>query len=226
MRRGSPFGSTASPADESVRRQGAVLLLTIVLLLVGSLIVGALASYSVSALRAMPTARSRTTRVESVKSALRMAMTLQRDFGPSGCFDDVTAYTVSNLPVTVTCASTASYATGNDRYGVITTANTNNVGSLTGRSGGSTFAKRIDGKLLLNAGMLSGATDVVPNNTTLEMSRYQSGATRRSPGTAPAAPPRPRAATTRPSRPVTSIRRPRRPTPLSCTNEPWWKLGR
>jgi len=152
-------------------------MLTIVMLLVGSLIVGALASYAVATLRSMPTARSRTTRVEAVKSAVRMAMTLQRDAGPNACYTALTSYTIDGLPVTVTCSSLDSYSTGADRYGVITTANTSNVASLTGRAGGSAFVKRLDGKVLLNAGLLSGTTDVNPYNTSIEMSRYQDGST-------------------------------------------------
>ena len=211
--------SAHRPADD----RGAVLLLTIVLLLVGSLIVGGLASYSVSALKAMPTAKSRTNRVESVKSAVRMAMTLQRDGGPAACFATTTAYTINNIPVTVTCSSSDAYSSGNDRYGVITTANANSVNGLTGRVG-STFAKLINGKLLFNAGLLSGVTDIVPNNSQIEMSRYQSANTplARYKTSAIAVAkgcddPTIGASDQYPKTPATHT--------LSCTNEPWWNLA-
>lgn len=209
---------TASARDDD---RGAVLLLTIVLLLVGSLIVGALASYSVSTLRAMPTAKSRTTRVEAVKSAVRMAMTLQRDLGPSACYDDLTSYNVNGLPVTVTCASTEAYSTGNDRYGVVTTANANSSASFTGRSGGSTFKKTVDGKLLLNAGLISGVTDIVPNNSLVETSSYQSANTPlaryRSSAVAPTV-------NCNDAGFVASDQYPKTPAShtLACVTEPWW----
>ncbi|MEZ5217468.1 MAG: hypothetical protein R2715_13025 [Ilumatobacteraceae bacterium] len=50
--------------------------------------------------------------------------------------------------------------------------------SLTGRTGGSTFVKPIDGKILLNAGLLSGNNaDLNPNGSTVEMSRFTDGST-------------------------------------------------
>ncbi len=152
-----------------------MLLMTVILVLVGSLIVGGLSTFAVASLRALPTAKSRTTRIEAVKSATRMAMTLQRDLGPSGCFDDISSWTINGLPVTVSCATLDSYATGNDRYGVVTTAATNNVASLSGKTGGSTFLKALTGKLYLNAGLLNGTTaDLNPYNTSIETSSYTS----------------------------------------------------
>lgn len=203
--------------------QGAVLLLTIVMFVVGSLIVGGLASYAVSALRSLPTAKSRTTRVESVKSALRMAMSVQRDAGPSGCFDDLTSWTVNSLPVTVTCTSTESYSSGSDRYGLITTANASTEATLRGASS-SSFVKLIDGKVALNAGLLSGTsvTNIAPNST-VEMSRFTSAST-------PLARYRTSAFSTAKGcdDPTIPASKQFSATPgytLTCTSEPWWNLA-
>lgn len=203
--------------------EGAVLLVTIVMFVVGSLIVGGLASYAVASLRALPTARSRTTRVEAVKSGLRLAMTMQRDAGPTACFDDVVSWTINDLPVTVQCSSTQSYATGSDRYGVITTTNTNNEASLRGASS-STFNKPVDGKVLLNAGLLSGPTaNLAPNSTTVEMSRYQSANTplaryRVNPTATPAGCDDPTIGSSKQFVVTPGYT-------LTCTNEPWWNLA-
>ncbi len=221
----SATGTTTHRRQRRSRRgdEGAVLLLTIVMFVVGSLIVGGLASYAVASLRALPTARSRTTRIEAVKSGLRLAMTMQRDLGPTACFDDVTSWTINELPVTVQCTSTEAYTTGNDRYGVITTANIDNVAGLQGASA-STFSKLVDGKILLNAGLLSGLTaDLAPNNTTIEMSRYQSvnsplARYRVDSTAAPQGCDNPVIASSDQFATVPGHT-------MSCTNEPWWNLA-
>jgi hypothetical protein len=195
-----------------------------VYILVGSLIVGGLATYSIATLRALPTARSRTTRVEAVKSAMRMAMTLQRDFGPSGCYTNIASYTVNDLPVTVSCGSTVFYATGADRYGVISTANTDNVAGLQGKTGGSAFKKQIYGKTYLNAGLLSGTTADVSLNSTAYTSRYQSANSPLNRYRTNAV-----AAVTNCDDATIAASDAFSPTPtthtLECASDPWWSLA-
>ncbi len=155
---------------------GTVLLLTLILLVVGSLIVGGLSTLAIASLRALPTAKSRTTRIEAVKSATRMAMSIQRSVGPSGCFAGITSWTIDDLPVTVTCSTLETHSTGNERYALITTATTDNVVAVSGRNGAG-FVKPVEGRLLINGGLLSGSTaDIQPVNSVVEMSRYTSAA--------------------------------------------------
>lgn len=167
-RRAMRVRATGAGSDE-----GAALALALVLVLVGGVIVGALLSYATGVLRALPATESRTARVEAVKSAIRMATTMQRAVGPSKCFAPSSNFTFNGIAVNVTCTTMQVYETGSGRLGLISTSNqatTSNVEGL-----GTGFAKEIDGGVFVNAGRLSGQTaDILVKNNNIATSSYAS----------------------------------------------------
>ena len=163
--------ATGTGSDE-----GAALALALVLVLVGGMIVGALLSYATGVLRALPVTESRTARVEAVKSAIRMATTMQRAVGPSKCFAPTSNFTFNGIAVTVTCTTTQVYETGSGRLGLISTSNAASTANIEGL--GTGFAKEIDGGVFVNAGLLSGGTaDILVKNSTIAASTYSSALT-------------------------------------------------
>jgi 3D (Asp-Asp-Asp) domain-containing protein len=156
--------------------EGAALAMALILVLVGGLIVGALLTYASGVIRATPTTEQRSTRVEAVKSAVRMAVTMQREVGPASCFSASSTYRVNGIDVAVTCTTNQVYSTGGGRYGVIATSSDPATVNVEGR--GSGFAKEIDGAVFVNAGSLAGTTvDVMPKNAEVTLSTFTSAAT-------------------------------------------------
>ncbi|HEY5876488.1 MAG TPA: hypothetical protein VIT64_14375, partial [Ilumatobacteraceae bacterium] len=163
--------ATGTRSDE-----GAALAMALVLVLVGGMIVGALLSYATGVLRALPVVESRTARVEAVKSAIRMATTMQRVVGPNKCFAPTSTYTFNGIAVTVTCTTTQLYETGSGRLGLISTSNAALTSNIEGLGAG--FAKEVDGDVFINAGLLSGRTaDVLVKNSNIALTTYQSTVT-------------------------------------------------
>ncbi len=163
--------ATGTRSDE-----GAALAMALVLVLVGGMIVGALLTYATGVLRALPVVESRTARIEAVKSAIRMATTMQRVVGPSQCFAPSSNYTFNGIAVTVTCTTTQLYETGSGRLGLISTSNAASTSNIEGL--GTGFAKEVDGGVFINAGLLSGRTaDVLVKNSNIAMSTYSSALT-------------------------------------------------
>ena len=170
-RRVTRAGATGTGSDE-----GAALALALVLVLVGGVIVGALLSYATGVLRALPVTESRTARVEAVKSAVRMATTMQRAVGPSKCFAPTSNFTFNGIAVTVTCTTTQVYETGSGRLGLISTSNAASTANIEGL--GTGFAKEIDGGVFVNAGLLNGGTaDILVKNSNIAASTYESAVT-------------------------------------------------
>ncbi len=60
----------------------------------------------------------------TAKSAMSMAMTLQRENGPDGCYPGPYAFTLNGFTANVTCTPTGNYfGTGRGRFALITTGN-------------------------------------------------------------------------------------------------------
>lgn len=207
------------------RDQGAVLVLALVMLVIGGIISAGLLTYAAGVLKAAPVVRTRTIGAEGVKSATRMAVTLQRDYGPKGCFAPSATWNLNGAEVAVTCTTLQTYTSGSGRYGLILTSNVSSDWNVSGT--GSSPLKDIDGNVFLNAGRVDTmTTDLLVRNADITLSGYASASTPAArysaggsavdcsdPGLVPAA--------TFPSAPSGLTGETYTHT-MSCTADPWW----
>jgi hypothetical protein len=164
------------PADRQDRDQGAVLVLALVMLVIGGIISAGLLTYATGVLKAAPVVRTRTVGAEGVKSATRMAITLQRDYGPKGCFAPSATWNLNGADVAVTCTTLQTYTSGSGRYGLILTSNISSDWNLNGN--GTSPLKDLDGNVFLNAGRVDGKTsDMLVRNADITLSSYTSAST-------------------------------------------------
>jgi hypothetical protein len=171
LRRAIRAWRRASDTDD-----GAALALAMVFVIVGGTIVGALLTYSAGVLRAAPVTENRSARVEAVKSAVRMGITMQREAGPAGCFAGSTSQRFNGITVTLTCTSLQVYATGSSRYGIISTSN--DATTVNVAASGAGFMKEVDGPVFLNAGQPGGAaSDLLVKDAELTLSSFASAVT-------------------------------------------------
>jgi hypothetical protein len=171
---------------------GAALLLALVLLIVGSLVVGALATYVMTDFKTLPAIKVRTDRSEALKGGTRLAINLQRESGPSACVLASTQYNINGLNVTTTCTAGAAEMVGGGRYGIVSTSNKATSAHVTG---GGTFVKKITSPIFLNSGRLSPGTDTVLPTADIALSTYTS-----------------------PTSPVARYSTPTNNTPFACNN--------
>jgi hypothetical protein len=171
---------------------GAALLLALVLLIVGSLVVGALATYVMTDFKTLPAIKVRTDRSEALKGGTRLAINLQRESGPSACVLASDKYTINLLEVTTTCTAGAAEMVGGGRYGIVSTSNKATSAHVTG---GGTFVKKITSPIFLNSGRLSPGTDTVLPTADIALSTYTS-----------------------PTSPVARYSTPTNNTPFACNN--------
>jgi hypothetical protein len=145
------------PADE-----GSILTLTLVLVLVCSMIIGGLLTFTDTVLRSRPPLEERTRGVESAKSAMRTAIMMQVSKGAIGCMSQADyptgTFNVNGFTSNVSCSVLDFADTGRNRYGVVTTQNNPASTALTGYSGSTGARKDIDGDVFLNGGNLTTGT--------------------------------------------------------------------
>ena len=110
--------------------EGAALILVLVLMVVGSLIVGGILRYTMAILDTRPALHEQNAAAEAVKSVTRMAITLQRDIGPSDCFAASAGYTMNGVTVTATCSTVSSYSTGRGRIGAVSTLSNGTIANI------------------------------------------------------------------------------------------------
>jgi hypothetical protein len=157
MRRGLlPLRGRADDADRDADR-GTVLILTLVLVIVGGLITGGLLQFAEAMVRVRPPLDRRTDGAEAIRSATRMAITLQRDMGPRGCFTTAGGvnWNINGYNVNTNCTTLSTFQTGAGRYGLIVTSNRATDVNAAGPTGG--VVADIDGPLFLNSGRVDGA---------------------------------------------------------------------
>ncbi|MTA29139.1 MAG: hypothetical protein F2562_09850, partial [Actinobacteria bacterium] len=123
-------GLEAVVTGSGERDRGSALLMVMVLMVVGGVIATGLLTYSQAVIRARPALHERIAGAEAVKSGTRMAITLQREFGPSDCFARSVRWTIADTAVTATCSTMSSYTTGRGRIGTIITANGGSPSSI------------------------------------------------------------------------------------------------
>ncbi|MEM1334645.1 MAG: hypothetical protein AAGG08_14430, partial [Actinomycetota bacterium] len=110
--------------------RGAVLPLTLVFMVFGSLVVMALTTFAITLFRNRPPLEERSDSYEAVQAAMNMAITMQRSHGPEGCYphtDD--AFVINNRTVQIRCTVLEDENDLGGRYGLLTTSNVGLAGA-------------------------------------------------------------------------------------------------
>jgi len=141
------------PTEQNTDRdQGSALLLVLILMVVGSIIAVGLLTYTRALLATRPALHAQNSAAEAVKSGTRLAITLQRDFGPSACFTASTNWSLNGYNVNSTCTTVTSYTSGANRYGTITTLNSGTTANISTPSWAGATTSALSGKILINTG--------------------------------------------------------------------------
>ena len=153
--------STRAPSRGRFDR-GNILPMTLIMMVLGSLIVTALMAFAITILRNRPPLEERSDSLEAVRSAMRMAIVMQRDHGPNGCYESTTsAFRVNNRDVTITCESLATADDNGGRFGIIATTNNGDGNGAAPdneavRVGDVDTQKIVLGSVFVNGGALGG----------------------------------------------------------------------
>jgi len=140
-------------ADVRIRRtesvdRGSALILVLVLVTVGGLIAVGLLEYARAVIATRPALHDRNASAEAVKSATRMAISMQRDVGPRECFASSASWTLDGFTVDTSCSTLSSYTTGRGRLGLVLTAHGGSVQS----AGFPTWSTGSIGDVFVNTG--------------------------------------------------------------------------
>ena len=142
--------------------RGNILPMTLIMMVLGSLIVTALMAFAITILRNRPPLEERSDSLEAVRSAMRIAIVMQRDHGPDGCFESSTStFRVNNRDVVITCESIAIEDDNGGRFGLIATSNNGEgngaaPGNEAMRVGDVDTQKIILSSVFVNGGNLGG----------------------------------------------------------------------
>ncbi len=147
MKRNRPCTRHNSECD-----QGSALLMVLILMTVGSIIAVGLLTYASALFDTQPALHEQNAATEAVKSGTRMAIALQRDFGPSACFATSTNWTLNGFNVNASCTTVTSFATGANRYGAITTLNSGTTANISTPSWAGSTTTALTGNILVNTG--------------------------------------------------------------------------
>lgn len=173
----------SDPNGAPRRDEGSVLPMILALMVIGSLGVVALLTFATTLFTNRPPIEVRDGTFWTAKSAMSMAMTMQREAGPDGCYQASDTISLNGYTAAVTCTATGNYfGTGRGRFGVITTGN-DPVGNQLGGTGVGA-PKPITGDVFVNGGSFGVPTaDVTINDpgvglaADLVLSNYASTAT-------------------------------------------------
>jgi hypothetical protein len=159
-------------ADHDQRDQGSILPMILALMVVGSLAVVALLTFATTLFSNRPPIEVRDRTFWSAKSAMSMAMVLQKAHGPDGCYTTTTdRITLNGYVAEVRCDQGAQVTTGRGRFAIITTGNDATTSSLIGRGVGS-LVKPITGDVFANAGLLNETSRDLAATGSLTLSNY------------------------------------------------------
>ncbi|MFT7394844.1 MAG: hypothetical protein ACI83Y_002525, partial [Candidatus Azotimanducaceae bacterium] len=156
---------TLSRTSRSARGRfdrGNILPMTLIMMVLASLIVTALMAFAITILRSRPSLEERSDSLEAVRSAMRMAIVMQRDHGPDGCYDSSTStFWVNNRDVAITCESLVTEDDNGGRFGLIATSNNGEgngaaPGNEAIRVGDVDTQKVVLGSVFVNGGNLGG----------------------------------------------------------------------
>ena len=136
------------------RDAGSVLPMTLAFLALGSLVVMALLSFASVLFLNRPPLEERSDSLEAVRSAMRMAITMQRSHGPDGCFDHPSGtFAINNRTVSVNCQVVTQENRIGGRFSLIATTNRGNPAR-----GGAAIAATGTGKSILNDVFVNGGS--------------------------------------------------------------------
>ena len=141
--------------------RGSALLMVMILMVVGGVIATGLLTYSRAVIRARPALHERIAGAEAVKSGTRMAITLQREFGPTDCFAASTRWTIAGTAVTATCTSLSNYTTGRGRVGTVITANSSTPMNIVTPTWAGNVARALSGEVAINTGAMGVSSSSV-----------------------------------------------------------------
>ncbi len=105
--------------------RGSVLPMVLVLSAVGAITVAALLSFAIALFKTQPKLAERDDTFHSARSAMEMAIVLQRAQGPDACFTNTAPSTlaINSMTASVSCSTAGGYfGTAQNRLGVITTS--------------------------------------------------------------------------------------------------------
>ena len=98
--------TSVTPTAPRPRDEGAVLPMILALMVVGSLGVLALLTFATTLFNNRPPIEVRDRTFWTAKSAMGMAMTLQREHGPDGCYQSTDSFEMNGFTANVTCTPT------------------------------------------------------------------------------------------------------------------------
>ncbi|MEM8746077.1 MAG: hypothetical protein AAGF91_05190, partial [Actinomycetota bacterium] len=102
--------------------------MTLVFILFGSVVAIALLTFASTLFRNRPPLEERSDSLEAVQSAMNMAVTMQRSFGPDGCFPHTDGdFDINGRSVDISCTVLDDENDLGGRYGLITTSNVGNA---------------------------------------------------------------------------------------------------
>lgn len=142
----------SAPEHKAELDRGSALLMVLILMTVGSIIAVGLLTYARVLLDTRPALHEQNAAAEAVKSGTRMAIALQRDFGPSACFAASTNWSLNGYNVNSSCTTVTSYTTSANRYGTITTLNSGTTADISTPSWAGSTTTALTGNILVNIG--------------------------------------------------------------------------
>lgn len=98
------------------------MILTLALVVFGGVVVTALLTYVGTVIRVRPPIEERNSALEGARSGIRMAITMQREHGPDGCFRDSFSSQIDGATVSVSCQDLHAHFSGLGRHALVSTA--------------------------------------------------------------------------------------------------------
>ena len=157
---------TISTKHTTRRDEGSILSMVLAFMVIAGLLVVAILGFASAVFRARPPIDVRNATAETAESAIRMAITFQRDFGPAGCYNGggsaplAAGGEFNNMDIELSCTELAGIEnyteSARGRFGVITTSNSTavGVGGITGRATPGYPIKELTGSIYLNSANL------------------------------------------------------------------------
>ena len=236
------------------RDEGSILSMVLAFMVLAGMVVVAILGFASTVFRARPPIDVRNSTAETAESAIRMAITFQRDFGPAGCYNGggtsplPSSGEFNDMDIELSCTELPGIdnytESARSRYGLITTSNSTlaSEGGITGRATAGFPIKELSGNIYVNGGdfgpsvadigirAMAGSSYVAAPNTPVAERYLVSGA----PTTPPDPPAVPAAVACDPTIPANPDGFPDFVSPIdgasvthtmSCDPNPWWSVA-
>ncbi|WP_420451687.1 PA14 domain-containing protein [Ilumatobacter sp.] len=140
--------------------------MTLVFLTVGSLLVLALLSFASTLFLNRPPLEERSDSLEAVRSAMRMAVTMQRSHGPEGCFDHPSgSFDVNGRSVAIECSVVNQQYEIDSRFSIIATSDVGNAARDGAAIAATGSPKTIENDVFVSGGSLAADTSAISLGT-------------------------------------------------------------